>query len=288
MHALVIERSITKREEKSFGRYLTEISKYDVLTPEQEVALFRRVNQGDQLAKAKLIRHNLRFVVSVAKQYHSPGLWLGDLVNEGNIGLVKAVDRFDISKGFKFISYAVWWIRQAILQAIGDKSRKIRLPLNQQGARVKVEREKLEFLQIHERLPSEAELAESTGLSTDRIDHLDRYSGECRSYDAQIKAGEDKSLVTLLADRNIPAPDHELVIDETHKKQVKWLIGTLSPKEASVLRMLFGLNGKTPLTLGTVGEILDISKERVRQIKQSALRKLRRRGQNLEVAFQYR
>lgn len=287
MRALVIEHSITKREEKSFDRYLTEISKFEVLSPEQEVALFRRVNQGDEVAKAKLIRHNLRFVVSVAKQYHSPGLWLGDLVNEGNIGLVKAVNRFDVSKGFKFISYAVWWIRQTILQAIGDKSRKIRLPLNQQGARVKVEREKMQFLQVHGRLPNEEELAENTGLSVDRIDHLDRFSAQCSSYDAKIKAGEDTALISLLKDSNVPAPDHELVMDETHKKQVNWLLSKLSPKEASVLSLLFGLNGKTPLTLGTVGELLDISKERVRQIRQKALYKLRRRGRDLEVAFQY-
>ena len=276
MRALKITNSITRRDEKSLEKYLNDISKYDVLSPEEELSLFQRFKSGDESALRKILGHNLRFVVSVAKQYQHLGLWLGDLINEGNIGLIKAARRFDETKGFKFISYAVWWIRQSILQAVNEKSRKIRLPLNRYAQISKVKKLLEEFQQKKGREPSLLELAEATGLPESEIQiSLESYK-LCRSLDAPMEEGEDASLTSFLEDEKIPKPDYELSVKESQQKEVATMLKSLRPKEAMILELYYGIGQKYPKTLSDISDILGLSKERTRQIRDRGIRKLRR------------
>lgn len=285
MRALKITQSITRRDEKSLEKYLTEISRYDVLTPEEEVQLFQRIREGDEEALVRIVRHNLRFVVSVAKQYQNLGLWLGDLVNEGNIGLIKAARRFDETRGFKFISYAVWWIRQSILQAVNDKANKIRIPLNLKGVSAKVRACRVEILQKEEREPTLEELAEATGLTTDQVKKsLETYK-MCSSLDAPLASDSDGALMHVLEDESIEQPDYDLSIRESQKEEVQQLLSMLTPRQATVLSMYYGIGRKQPVSLGEIGEHIGLSRERVRQIMNRGVRKLRMRARNMEPTF---
>lgn len=285
MRALKITQSITRRDEKSLEKYLTEISRYDVLTPEEEVQLFQRIREGDDEALVKVVRHNLRFVVSVAKQYQNLGLWLGDLVNEGNIGLIKAARRFDETRGFKFISYAVWWIRQSILQAVNDKAQKIRVPLNLKGVGAKVRASHQEILQKQEREPTLDELAEATGLTPELVKKsLDTYK-MCSSLDAPLNSDSEGSLAHVLEDDSIAQPDFELSIRESQKEEVQQLLSMLTPRQATVLSMYYGIGRKQPASLGDIGEQIGLSRERVRQIMNRGVRKLRLRARKMDPTF---
>ena len=277
MRALTITHSITRREEKSLDRYLNEISRYEVLTPEEELGLFRQYRRGDESALSKIMLHNLRFVVSVAKQYQRMGLKLGDLINEGNIGLIKAAKRFDETKGFKFISYAVWWIRQSILQAVNEKSGQIRLPANVTGKSAKVQRKILEFLQDKEREPSIAEIAESTGLSKRAVKLCLQSYQKCYSLDSPVGKESDTPAVNMMHDPNIEDPDHKLTVRESQKIEVRELLKMLPEKQAKVLAMYYGIGWKQSMHLSDIGDCMGLTRERVRQIRDRALMKLRRR-----------
>lgn len=286
MRALVITHNITRRDSMSIEKYLNEVSKYDVLTPEEELRLFRRFKDGDEAAFQKIIRSNLRFVISVAKQYQHTGLSLDDLINEGNIGLIKAAQRFDETRGFKFISYAVWWIRQSILQAIGEKSKKIRLPANYQSRIQEVVRTRNELYQQLEREPSLAEIAAITDLKESDIENCLRDVKYCKSLDEPVGDDDDSaSLEEMLADAVLPSPDSELVGTESLRIELTELLGALSAREAEILSMYFGLNRKQPLSLQDISDYLDLSRERVRQIKDRALRKLKRKIFNEGMVF---
>lgn len=270
----------------SIEKYLNEVSKYDVLTPEEELRLFRRFKDGDEAAFQKIIRSNLRFVISVAKQYQHTGLSLDDLINEGNIGLIKAAQRFDETRGFKFISYAVWWIRQSILQAIGEKSKKIRLPANYQSRIQEVVRTRNELYQELEREPSLAEIAAVTDLKESDIENCLRDVKYCKSLNEPVGEDEDSaSLEEMLADAVLPSPDSDLVGTESLRIELTELLGSLSAREAEILSMYFGLNRKQPLSLQDISDYLDLSRERVRQIKDRALRKLKRKIFNEGMVF---
>ena len=286
MRALVITHNITRRDSMSIEKYLNEVSKYDVLTPEEELNLFRRFKEGDQAAFQKIVRSNLRFVISVAKQYQHTGLSLDDLINEGNIGLIKAAQRFDETRGFKFISYAVWWIRQSILQAIGEKSKKIRLPANYQSRIQEVVRTRNELYQELEREPSLAEIAAVTELKESDIENCLRDVKYCKSLNEPVGDDDDSaSLEEMLADPVLASPDSELVGTESLRIELTELLGSLSPREAEILSMYFGLNRKQPLSLQDISDYLDLSRERVRQIKDRALRKLKRKIFNDGMVF---
>lgn len=284
MRALKITNSITRRDEKSLEKYLNDISKYDVLTPEEELKLFKKFRAGDERALLKILRHNLRFVVSVAKQYQHLGLWLGDVVNEGNIGLIKAARRFDETKGFKFISYAVWWIRQSILQAVNEKSRKIRLPLNRYAtiSNVMTQLEKLQ--QKEGRDPSTAELAHALDIPEREVQKsLESYK-LCKSLDAPVDEGDDASLNYFLEDEKIPKPDYKLTVTESQRVEVQMMLNSLRPKEAMILELYYGIGQKYPKTLTDISDILGLSKERTRQIRDRGIRKLRRQIQRQRSA----
>lgn len=286
MRALVITHNITRRDSMSIEKYLNEVSKYDVLTPEEELRLFRRFKDGDEAAFQKIIRCNLRFVISVAKQYQHTGLSLDDLINEGNIGLIKAAQRFDETRGFKFISYAVWWIRQSILQAIGEKSKKIRLPANYQSRIQEVVRTRNELYQELEREPSLAEIAAVTDLKESDIENCLRDVKYCKSLNEPVGEDDDSaSLEEMLADAVLPSPDSDLVGTESLRIELTELLSSLSAREAEILSMYFGLNRKQPLSLQDISDYLDLSRERVRQIKDRALRKLKRKIFNEGMVF---
>ncbi len=285
MKALVITNSITRRDSQAIEKYLNDIAKYEVLTPEQELELFKRFKTGDELAFSKIIRSNLRFVVSVAKQYQNLGLSLDDLINEGNIGLIKAARRFDETKGFKFISYAVWWIRQSILQAIADKARKIRLPHSQQSMSAKVNRMREALIQELEREPSLNEIAEGSDFSEDDIWNNMMNGNFCQSLDAPIDDDGESSLGNFLEDANITSPDNDLAVDESLRIEVQELLGSLSEREALVLSLFFGLGDSRPMSLQDIGEYLGISRERARQIKDRGLRKLRSKVGRQKLTF---
>ena len=285
MRSLKITKSVTRRDEKSLVSYLADISKYDVLSPEQELDLFNRFGNGDKKALQEIISHNLRFVVSVAKKYQHTGLWLGDLINEGNIGLIKAAHRFDTSRGFKFISYAVWWIRQCIIQAINEKGRSIRLPSNHQSIASKINKIEISFLQRHERKPTISELAEIIGLQPKTVEKCKEFYKKCRSLDAPVKADSDLTLTQQMRDKEIPDPDFKLAVRDSQKKEVNHLLNKLPAKEAKVLSLYFGIEKKHPMTLDDIGDHFGISKERVRQIKERGLRKLRRRHPKMIAAL---
>ena len=285
MRPINIERSITRRDQKSLNHYLSDISRHEVLSVKEEEDLFKRIEQGDPTALRKIVQHNLRFVVSVAKQYQNVGLSLNDLINEGNIGLIKAARRFEVSRGFKFISYAVWWIRQSILEAIANKSKNIKTPANQQAMARKIDRAQRAFTQEHDRQPTMAELADLLDENVDAIRRSIKSKSKCRSLDAKLKAGEDLTLGQLLKDETIAAPDQKLAVVETQRKQIKTLLSHVSSRDAQIISLCYGLEQDIPMSMSSIGDLLGISKERVRQIRDTTLRKLRRRGRNLTPAL---
>jgi RNA polymerase primary sigma factor len=275
MRQLKISKQITNRESQSLDKYLQEIGKVELLTPDEEVELARRIKQGDQIALEKLTKANLRFVVSVAKQYQNQGLSLGDLINEGNLGLIKAAKRFDETRGFKFISYAVWWIRQSILQALAEQSRIVRLPLNRVGALNKIGKAFSKLEQEFEREPSPEEISEVLeNMSEDEISDTLKISGRHVSVDAPFVQGEENRLLDVLENDSEPNPDNEL-INESLSKEVERALSTLTQREAEVIRLYFGIGVEHSLTLEEIGEKFDLTRERVRQIKEKAIRRLR-------------
>lgn len=274
MRQLKISKQITNRESQSLDKYLQEIGKVDLLTPDEEVDLAKRIRDGDQYALEKLTKANLRFVVSVAKQYQNQGLSLGDLINEGNLGLIKAAQRFDETRGFKFISYAVWWIRQSILQALAEQSRIVRLPLNRVGSLNKISKTFSELEQKFEREPSPDELADVLDVSTSEIVDTLKISGRHVSMDAPFVQGEENSLLDVLAGDDNETPDGSLITDSL-RKEVSRALHTLTPREADVVMLYFGLNGEHAMTLEEIGEKFNLTRERVRQIKEKAIRRLR-------------
>jgi RNA polymerase primary sigma factor len=275
MRQLKISKQITNRESQSLDKYLQEIGKVELLTPDDEVELARRIREGDQYALEKLTKANLRFVVSVAKQYQNQGLSLGDLINEGNLGLIKAAKRFDETRGFKFISYAVWWIRQSILQALAEQSRIVRLPLNRVGALNKIGKAFSKLEQEFEREPSAQEIAEILeGMSENEVSDTLKISGRHISMDAPLVAGEENRLLDVLENDEEPDPDSGL-INESLSKEVERALSTLTQREAEVIRLYFGIGVEHSLTLEEIGEKFDLTRERVRQIKEKAIRRLR-------------
>lgn len=278
MRQLKISKSITNRESASLDKYLQEIGHEELLTTDQEVELAQRIRKGDKRALERLTKANLRFVVSVAKQYQNQGLSLPDLINEGNVGLIKAAEKFDETRGFKFISYAVWWIRQSILQAIAEQSRLVRLPLNQVGSVNKITRELNKFEQEHERKPSVDEIAERVDLPEDKIADAIKANSRHVSMDAPIADGEDSSMIDFLAGDSSNT-DRELAI-ESLKAEVSRILKLLTDKEQKVLRAFFGIDGSPEMTLDEIGEKYNLTRERVRQIKEKALRRLRHNTKN--------
>ena len=265
---------ISTRESESLDRYLHEIGKEKLITPDDEVRLAKEIQKGSQRALEDLTKANLRFVVSVAKQYQNQGLSLGDLINEGNLGLIKAAKRFDETRGFKFISYAVWWIRQSILQALAEQSRIVRLPLNRVGALNKIGKELSKLEQEYERLPSAHELAESLEMTVSEVADTLKISGRHLSMDAPFAQGEDNRLLDVLENEEIPNPDFELM-GESLKVEIERALSKLTKREAEVIRLYFGIGREHSLTLEEIGERFDLTRELVRQIKEKALRKLR-------------
>ena len=274
MRQLKITKSITNRESQSLDKYLQEISKETLITAEEEVLLAQRIKKGDQIALEKLIKSNLRFVISVAKQYQNQGLTLPDLINEGNLGLIKAAQRFDETRGFKFISYAVWWIRQSILQALAEQSRIVRLPLNQVGSLNKLNKTFSKLEQQYERAPSEHELAEELEVTNTKVSDTLRVGGRHVSVDAPFQEGEDNSLLDVLVNSDSPTADTDLMI-ESLQREIKRSLSTLSEREREVIILFFGIGMKHGLTLEEIGTKFDLTRERVRQIKEKAIRRLR-------------
>ncbi|AMQ57142.1 MULTISPECIES: sigma-70 family RNA polymerase sigma factor [Algoriphagus] len=274
MRQLKISKQITNRESQSLDKYLQEIGKVDLLTADEEVVLAKRIREGDQLALEKLTKANLRFVVSVAKQYQNQGLSLGDLINEGNLGLIKAAQRFDETRGFKFISYAVWWIRQSILQALAEQSRIVRLPLNRVGSLNKISKTFSELEQKFEREPSPEELAEVLEVTASEVVDTMKISGRHVSMDAPFVQGEENSLLDVLENDGDEKPDDGLMTDSL-RKEVQRALSTLTQREADVITLYFGLNGEHAMTLEEIGEKFNLTRERVRQIKEKAIRRLR-------------
>ena len=269
-----ISKQYTNRESQSLDKYLQEIGKVELLVPQEEIDLARRIKKGDQKSLEKLTKANLRFVVSVAKQYQNQGLSLGDLINEGNLGLIKAAKRFDETRGFKFISYAVWWIRQSILQALAEQSRIVRLPLNRVGALNKIGKAFSTLEQEFEREPSASELAEELDMSLFEVSDTLKISGRHLSMDAPFAQGEDNRLLDVIQDNRQPTPDSGL-LEESLKNEVKRALATLSEREAQVIKLYFGLDSEHSLTLEEIGEKFNLTRERVRQIKEKAIRRLR-------------
>ena len=273
MRQLKITQSITNRESQSLDKYLHEIGKVDLITAEEEVILARKIREGDQAALERLTKTNLRFVVSVAKQYQNQGLTLGDLINEGNLGLIKAAKRFDETKGFKFISYAVWWIRQSILQAIAEQSRIVRLPLNQVGSLSKISKAFSKLEQEFEREPSPEELADILETTVDNISDTLSNSGRHVSMDAPFVQGEENTLLDVLENHE-PNTDSSL-INESLSEEIKRSLSTLTEREREIIVLFFGLSTNHPLSLEEIGEKFNLTRERVRQIKDKALQRLR-------------
>ena len=273
MRQLKITKSITNRESASLEKYLQEIGKEEMISAEEEVELAQAIKRGDQKALERLTRANLRFVVSVAKQYQNQGLSLPDLINEGNLGLLKAAERFDETRGFKFISYAVWWIRQSILQAISEQSRIVRLPLNQVGSVNKINREINRFEQLNERRPSLEEIAEKVDLPEDKIDEAMNINGHHISMDAPFVDGEDNSLLDVMPNNDAPMADLTLV-EESLRSEIQNALNVLNERERNVIEASYGIN-RQELTLEEIGTKFGLTRERVRQIKEKAIRKLR-------------
>ena len=278
MRQLKISNSFTNRESASLDKYLQEIGHEELLSVEEEVELAQKIKKGDRRALERLTRANLRFVVSVAKQYQNQGLSLPDLINEGNVGLIKAAEKFDETRGFKFISYAVWWIRQSILQAIAEQSRIVRLPLNQVGSVNKINRELNKFEQEHERRPSVDEIADRIDLPEEKIEEAMKANNRHVSMDAPFVDGEDNSLLDVLADSNMPMADKALV-QESLRKEIDRAIDLLNDREQKVVRAFFGI-GSPEMTLEEIGDKYNLTRERVRQIKEKAIRRLRHNTKN--------
>ncbi len=274
MRQLKIVKQITNRENQSLDKYLQEIGKVDLITSEMEVELAKRIREGDQMALEKLTKANLRFVVSVAKQYQNNGLSLGDLINEGNVGLIKAASRFDEKRGFKFISYAVWWIRQSILQALAEQSRVVRLPLNRVGSLHKVAKTFSELEQKFQREPSPEELAEVMKVTTEEVENTMRLGGRHISVDAPFVQGEENNLLDVLTSQTDQTPDGDLMRDSLCN-EVARVLATLPARESEVISYFFGLNGSPSMTLEEIGLKFSLTRERVRQIKEKATRRLR-------------
>lgn len=274
MRQLKISKQITNRESQSLDKYLQEIGKVDLLTADEEVVLARRIREGDRIALEKLTKANLRFVVSVAKQYQNQGLSLSDLINEGNLGLIKSAKRFDETRGFKFISYAVWWIRQSILQALAEQSRIVRLPLNRVGSLNKISRTFSQLEQKYEREPTAEELAEVLELTANEVSDTMKVSGRHVSVDAPFVQGEENSLLDVLENNSEEKPDDELINDSL-RQEIQRCLSTLTEREADVIKLYFGLKEKHPKTLEEIGAIMKLTRERVRQIKEKGVKKLR-------------
>jgi RNA polymerase primary sigma factor len=274
MRQLKISKQITNRESQSLDKYLQEIGKVDLITAEVEVELAKRIREGDQVALEKLTKANLRFVVSVAKQYQNNGLTLGDLINEGNLGLIKAAKRFDEKRGFKFISYAVWWIRQSIMQALAEQSRIVRLPLNRVSSLTKISRTFAQLEQKFQREPSNEEVAELIGITTEEVSANLRVAGRHVSIDAPFAQSEEGSLLDVLADANQSNPESQL-LGESLTLEVERALSTLTKRESEVIGLYFGLNNRAAMSLEEIGGKFDITRERVRQIKEKATRRLR-------------
>ncbi len=273
MRQLKITKSITNRESASLDKYLQEIGKEGLITVEEEVELAQRIKKGDKIALEKLTRANLRFVVSVAKQYQNQGLSLPDLINEGNLGLIKAAEKFDETRGFKFISYAVWWIRQSILQALAEQSRIVRLPLNQVGSLNKINKAFSKFEQEYERTPTPEELAETLEIPREKVTDTLRVSGRHVSVDAPFNDSEENSLLDVLINNDSPKADKEL-LNESLTRDIERALSTLTDRERDIVRLFFGI-GCQEMTLEEIGERFGLTRERVRQIKEKAIRRLR-------------
>ncbi|MDR6302040.1 sigma-70 family RNA polymerase sigma factor [Mesonia maritima] len=274
MRQLKITKQVTNRETASLDKYLQEIGKVDLITADEEVELAQRIKAGDNRALEKLTKANLRFVVSVAKQYQNQGLTLPDLINEGNLGLIKAAKRFDETRGFKFISYAVWWIRQSILQALAEQSRIVRLPLNKIGSINKINKTFAFLEQSHERPPSAEEIAKELDMTVNDVKESMKNSGRHVSMDAPLIEGEDSNLYDVLRSGESPNPDKDLLHDSL-KTEIERALETLTLREADVIRLYFGLADQHPMTLEEIGETFDLTRERVRQIKEKAIRRLK-------------
>jgi len=274
MRQLKITKQVTNRETASLDKYLQEIGRVDLITADDEVELAQKIRAGDRFALEKLTKANLRFVVSVAKQYQNQGLTLPDLINEGNLGLIKAAQRFDETRGFKFISYAVWWIRQSILQALAEQSRIVRLPLNKIGSLNKINKTYAFLEQANERPPSLEEIAKELDMTVNDVRESLKNSGRHLSMDAPLVEGEDSNLYDVLRSGESPNPDKDLILDSL-RTEIERALETLTPREADVVRLYFGLGNEHPMTLEEIGETFDLTRERVRQIKEKAIRRLK-------------
>ncbi len=274
MRQLKITKQVTNRETASLDKYLQEIGKVELITAEEEVELARKIKEGDQLSLERLTKANLRFVVSVAKQYQNQGLSLPDLINEGNLGLIKAAQRFDETRGFKFISYAVWWIRQSILQALAEQSRIVRLPLNKIGSINKINKAYSALEQQFERPPTMKEIADKAEVSISEVRESLKNSGRHVSMDAPLIDGEDSNMYNVIGSENSPSPDESLMVDSL-RNEIERALATLTDREGEVVRAYFGLNEEHPMTLEEIGEAFDLTRERVRQIKEKAIRRLK-------------
>ena len=274
MRQLKITKQVTNRETASLDKYLQEIGKVELITADEEVELAQRIRQGDKIALEKLTKANLRFVVSVSKQYQNQGLSLPDLINEGNLGLIKAAQRFDETRGFKFISYAVWWIRQSILQALAEQLRIVRLPLNKIGSINKINKTYAKLEQEFEREPNAEEIAEALDITEAEVKESMKNAGRHVSMDAPLVQDEDNNMYDVLKSDEVITPETELLY-ESLRKEIDRAISTLTPREADVVRLYFGLNGSHPMTLEEIGEKFDLTRERVRQIKEKAIRRLK-------------
>lgn len=279
MRQLKITKQITNRDTKSLEKYFQEISKLELITAEEEVELARRIREGDQIALNTLVNANLRFVVSTAKQYQGSGLRLSDLINEGNIGLVKAAKRFDETRGFKFISYAVWWIRQAILQAISEQSRMVRLPLNKIGEISKIKKASTSLEQFYQRPPNALEIASELDMNTDQVKLAMKNSGKHVSMDAPFETGESSNLYNVIESKDATSPDANLMRDSLNT-DMNQALKSLPDRESEVIRLYYGLGERTPKSLSEIGELFDLTRERVRQIREKAIRRLRSKSHN--------
>lgn len=273
MRQLKITKQVTNRDTPSLDKYLQEIGKVELISPEEEVSLARRIKSGDSDALDKLVNANLRFVVSVAKQYQNQGISLPDLINEGNLGLMKAAQRFDETRGFKFISYAVWWIRQAILQALAEQARIVRLPVNKIGSINRINRAFARLEQEYEREPSSLEIAEMLEVASEEVKDSLKTNGRTVSMDAPISSEEDNNMYDVMQSADAPSPDKNL-INESLAYEIERALSTLSPREAKVLKLYFGISMKHPFTLEEIGEELELTRERVRQIKEKAIKRI--------------
>jgi len=273
MRQLKITKQVTNRDTPSLDKYLQEIGKVELITPEDEVVLARRIRNGDRDALAKLVKANLRFVVSVAKQYQNQGMSLPDLINEGNLGLMKAAQRFDETRGFKFISYAVWWIRQAILQSLAEQARIVRLPVNKIGSINRINRAFARLEQEFEREPTSQEIADMLEMASEEVKEALKTNGRTVSMDAPISSEEDNNMYDVLQAADTPSPDRNL-INESLTYEIERALSTLSPRESKVLKLYFGISMKHPFTLEEIGEELGLTRERVRQIKEKAIKRI--------------